>query len=263
MDIKLSQIVKDMELDFYEYAKEAYDDLAHKINKELNLNVYEASKTDDSISAITSSSWIFLDKIKDSYYKVLESTDFKVPDIEFNYIMSFILTCSKKRDNLELLKNILIKEGIINSYTEKNGDLTIDSKYGTVIFRRALDEFKDEDINDYLDTISIEDGCHEIAEYLLKKYNNYKAVTAIAVKNICEEYFHSFILDESTVIDIPNNLIMDKDTYYELFMIEELNVVDYKEFTNQSKESIKFDESKTLYPLLRNAIYENIKKKNL
>jgi hypothetical protein len=263
MEIKLSQIVNDMEDDFYFYAKEAYDDLAIRIKDKLGLDVYEANETDDSIYAICNSQWIFLDKIKDAYYSVLEDTDFKIPDIEFNYILSFMLTCSRKRSNLDFIKDILIKQGIINSYTEKNGNITIESKYGTVLFRRALDEFKDEDLEKYLENISIEDGCHEIAEYLLSKYDNYKAVTAIAVKNICEEYFHSFILDGNTVIDIPNNIIMDKDTYYELFMIEELNTVNYKEYLEESNESKKYDESNTLFGLLRNAIYKKVKEENL
>ena len=263
MEIKLSKIVSDMEDDFYDYAKETYDDLAQIIKDKLGLDVYEASESDDSIYAITSSQWIFLDKIKEAYYSVLEDTDIKIPDIEFNYILSFILSSSRKRENLNFLKELLIKEGIITSYTEKNGNITIESKYGIIIFRRALDEYKDEDLDIYLKNISTEDGCHEIAEYLLSRYDNYKAVTAIAVKNICEEYFHSFILDEGTVIDISNNIIMDKETYYELFMIEELNIVNYKEFIEESKESKKYDESKSLYGLLRNAIYKKAKEENL
>lgn len=263
MEIKLSKIISDMEEDFYEYAIEAYDDLALRIKDKLGLDVYEAALTDNSMDAINKSLWVVLDKIKEPFYSVLEETDFKIVDMEFNYILSFILSISRKRENIEFIKELLIKEGIIDSYEEKNGNITISSKYGTLLFRRAQDEYKDEDLDKYLNNISIEDSCHEIAEYLLSKYDNYKAVTAIAVKNICEEYFHSFILDEGTVIDISNNIIMDKETYYELFMIEELNVVNYKEFLEQSKECSKYDESKTLYPLLRNAIYKKYKEENL
>lgn len=255
MDLKLGKIVDDMSTDFFEYAKEGYDDLALKIKEQLGLDVYEASKCECSINAVNSCLWLFLHKIKEQFYDVLKLTDFKPEDMEFNYINAFILSVSRKRENVEFLKQLLLRENIISSFNEENGDCIIESKYGTILFRRALDEFKDEDLNKYLDKITIENSCHQIAEYLIKKYNNYKAVTAIAVKNICEEYFHSFILDGSTIIDIPNNIIMDKETYYELFMIEELNIVNYKEMIEQSKTCEKYDESKTLYPLLRNAMY--------
>lgn len=257
MDLKINEIVQEMEDDFFSYAKESYDLLADLIKEKLNLDVYEATKLDCSIDAVRNCLWLFLDKMKNPFYEILECAEFTIEEIEIHYIHSFILSVVRNRKNIEFLKKLLLRENIISSFTEENGDFIIESKYGIIVFRKALDEFMDEDLNSFLKTIEVESGCHQISEYLIKKYDNYKAVTSIAVQYICKEFFHSFILDGNTVIDIANNLIMDKETYYTLFMVEELNIVNNKEMQEQSELSKKYDESKTLFPLLRNAIYIN------
>ena len=55
---------------------------------------------------------------------------------------------------------------------------------------------------------------------------------------------------------------MDKDTYYSINDVKELNVVNYDECIEQEKESIKYDRSKTLYTLLRNALYKKYLEEN-
>lgn len=67
----------------------------------------------------------------------------------------------------------------------------------------------------------------------------------------------TYILDdENNVIDFTVNLIMPKEQYYLLQEVNELNCISYKEYLEEKDNSIKFDESKTLYNLLRNAIYK-------
>jgi hypothetical protein len=84
----------------------------------------------------------------------------------------------------------------------------------------------------------------------------FKAVTSICKKGIDNSYYHSFILDdENNVIDTAN-LIMPKEQYYLLQEVNKLNCINYKEYLEEKDNSIKFDESKTLYNLLRNAIYK-------
>ena len=49
---------------------------------------------------------------------------------------------------------------------------------------------------------------------------------------------------------------MPKEQYYVLQEVMELNCINYKEYILEKEKSIEFDESKTLYNLLRNAVYK-------
>ena len=70
--------------------------------------------------------------------------------------------------------------------------------------------------------------------------------------------------NDNNVIDLTSNLIMSKEQYYQLFEVEELNCISYEEYLNEKDDSIKFDESKTLYELLRNALYKRyLKEKDI
>ena len=82
-------------------------------------------------------------------------------------------------------------------------------------------------------------------------------------KGIDNSYYHSFILDdENNVIDFTANLIMPKEQYYLLQEVNELNCISYKEYLEEKDNSIKFDESKTLYNILRNAVYKQYLEEN-
>ena len=118
---------------------------------------------------------------------------------------------------------------------------------------------EDEDTLDYIKKLgnNIQDSCHEISFYLIKKYDIFKAVTSVCKNGIDNSYYHSFVLDdENNVIDITANLIMPKDQYYLLQEVEELNCVNYKSYIEEESTTIKFDESNTLFDLLRNALYK-------
>ena len=54
----------------------------------------------------------------------------------------------------------------------------------------------------------------------------------------------------------PSIISYTKEQYYLLQEVNELNCINYKEYLEEKDNSIKFDESKTLYNLLRNAIYK-------
>ena len=108
----------------------------------------------------------------------------------------------------------------------------------------------------------IKSSCHESTLFLLPRNPNYIAVTARSTNNLYEKYFHSFIIDGEYVIDLTSNLYMKKEEYYELYKVEELNVVKGNDVIKESEESKPFDSSNTLFPLLRNAIYKCEMKKN-
>ena len=136
----------------------------------------------------------------------------------------------------------------------------ISKDFGNIQFMKAEDSFiNDKETLDFIRKLGdkIQDGCHEISFYLIEKYEMFEAVTSICKKGIDNSYYHSFILDdENNVIDFTANLIMPKEQYYLLQEVNELNCINYKEYLEEKDNSIKFDESKTLYNLLRNAIYK-------
>ena len=78
-----------------------------------------------------------------------------------------------------------------------------------------------------------------------------------------KKYYHSFILDSNNyVIDLTGNLVMPKDQYYLLNDVIELNILDYSSYLNEKDDSINYDESNTLYELLRCALYKQYKEEN-
>ena len=136
----------------------------------------------------------------------------------------------------------------------------ISKDFGNIQFMKAEYSFiNDKETLDFIRKLGdkIQDGCHEISFYLIEKYEIFKAVTSICKKGIDNSYYHSFILDdENNVIDFTANVIMPKEEYYLLQEVNELNCINYKEYLAEKDNSIKFDESKTLYNLLRNAVYK-------
>ena len=85
-----------------------------------------------------------------------------------------------------------------------------------------------------------------------------KISTALNQKKSVEKALRPVALldDENNVIDFTANVIMPKEEYYLLQEVNELNCINYKEYLAEKDNSIKFDESKTLYNLLRNAVYK-------
>ena len=177
-------------------------------------------------------------------------------------IYSLILGVTRNKSNTDLLYDVLKSANIIEKMiVYDDGTYEIISKdFGKIQFIKAEDSFiNDKETLDFINKLGdkIQDGCHEISFYLIEKYEIFKAVTSICKKGIDNSYYHSFILDdENNVIDFTANLIMPKEQYYLLQEVNELNCISYKEYLEEKDNSIKFDECKTLYNLLRNAIYK-------
>ena len=177
-------------------------------------------------------------------------------------IYSLILGVTRNKSNTDLLYDILKSANIIEKMIVYEDDTyeIISKDFGKIQFMKAEDSFiNDKETLDFIRNLEdkIQDGCHEISFYLIEKYEMFKAVTSICKKGIDNSYYHSFILDdENNVIDFTANLIMPKEQYYLLQEVNELNCINYKEYLEEKDNSIKFDESKTLYNLLRNAIYK-------
>ena len=100
-----------------------------------------------------------------------------------------------------------------------------------------------------------------IIEKLLVYDDYYELITN--TKGLNEKYYHSFVIDDNDyVIDFTGNLIMPKEQYYLLQDVKELNSVNYKEYIKEKDDIDKFDESGTLYELLRDGLYKQYLSEN-
>lgn len=158
----------------------------------------------------------------------------------------------------DILKSANIIEKIV-VYDDETYEI-ITKDFGNIQFIKANENFvNDKATLEFIIKLgdNLQDGCHEISFYIIQKYEIFKAVTAVCMKGLNNNYYHSFILDDvDNVIDFTANLIMPKNQYYLLQEVKELNCINYKEYMEEKGKSIEFDESKTLYDLLRNAIYK-------
>lgn len=89
--------------------------------------------------------------------------------------------------------------------------------------------------------------CHNVTlqylKYFGKKNDNMYAATVLTRGLDSKSYFHSFILDSTTdmVYDFANNIIMPRNKYYQLIVMDELNVINYKDYVSRIKEYSDLD----------------------
>ena len=103
------------------------------------------------------------------------------------------------------------------------------------------------------------DGCHELAYFLISKYDKFKAITGVMERDLHFKFYHSVVADENDyVIDIANGYVMKRDDYFMLNEMEIINEVSFEQVLSESEESKAYDESGTLYDLLRNALYKEV-----
>lgn len=117
------------------------------------------------------------------------------------------------------------------NYDGKNYELT--TSIGTISFNAATDtylknnpELKKElaPSRRYVNGMG---RCHELSQ-LGAKYIGGTAVTGL-IRTCSTNIYHSFIEKEEQVIDISQNYVIDKDTYYKLNNVQVLNKIDSKE----------------------------------
>lgn len=201
--------------------------------------------------------------------EAFKKVNYDIEKYKLSYLDGFILSKIRNSDNVYFLYNFLQSKNIIDEvYEFEDGSTEIHSKdFGVITFFGARDQFLDEKkfikkLYKYGDDII--ELCHAVTFDALEYFkDDFKAVTGILTRSLDEKYIHSFILDPNGyVLDFANDIIMDKDTYYLINDVKELNVVNYDECIEQEKESIKYDSSKTLYTLLRNALYKKYLEEN-
>ena len=266
--MKLSEYCDKKETLWNKVEQENVEKLINYINNNIDDDLFKIANTNDSIEVFNRLKvWLF------KFYnkQLLDGLNYIGADYERfkkGLIYSLILGVTRNKSNTDLLYDVLKSANIIEKMiVYDDGTYEIISKdFGKIQFIKAEDSFiNDKETLDFINKLGdkIQDGCHEISFYLIEKYEIFKAVTSICKKGIDNSYYHSFILDnENNVIDFTANLIMLKEQYYFLQEVNELNCINYKEYLEEKDNSIKFDESKTLYNLLRNAVYKQYLEEN-
>lgn len=253
--MELSKLTDELEKKLQTEREENTKRVIDELQKMLGVNLYEAAKISNPIEVFNANCLFLLDKFEGILYQALEISGIPVSIFWRETLASFILTITRNRSNVEFLKELLIKRDIIKEYQDENGNICIFTRIGTIHFQKLenkLDEETKKFINDNMDIMS---ACHESALFLLEKNHDYVAVTALARKNLNGRYLHSFIIDGDYVIDLTTNLYMRKEDYYKLYGIEEIRKVTYQEYIKDSEECEMLDESGTMFPILRNAMY--------
>ena len=265
-----------MKIKLSEYNDKIFESQECELNRKCDIVLnYLSEHIDDMGSDFDNSSdkysylsgWL-LNFYKDDLYESFKLIDYDISSFEKNFLYSFIMSITRGRSNYDVLMGVLIDNHIINGvYTYPDGMYEIETdNYGDIQFYKLESLFDEKDVLDYFDKLGdyIVDSCHEVSYFLLKRFKQFKAVTAYVEKNLGCTMLHSFILDceYDYVIDATCNLYMPKDLYYKLCNVVEINVVSYDECVKESKESRKYDESGTLFDLLRNALYKEYIKKS-
>lgn len=266
----LGKYCSDTEELWNELEEENVKKLIEYLNKNIDVNLYEVAKTNDDL-AVYSKLKVWL--LKYYYNEFINGINYIGADLnrfKKSCIISLILGITRNKKNTELIYDVFKSVGIIEKVIKYGDDIYVlfSKDFGNIQFLTAKESFtEDKDTLDFINNLgeNIKDGCHQVSFYLIEHYNKFKAVTSICKKDINHNYFHSFVLDnDNNVIDLTSNLIMSKEQYYQLFEVEELNCISYEEYLNEKDDSIKFDESKTLYELLRNALYKRyLKEKDI
>lgn len=266
--MKLSEYCDKKETLWYKIEQENVEKLIKYINDNIDDDLFKIANTNDSLEVFNKLKvWLF------KFYnkQLLDGLNYIGADYERlkkGLIYSLILGVTRNKTNIDLLYDVLKSAHLIENmivYDDCTYEI-ISKDLGKIQFIKAEDSFKnDTETLDFINKLgkNIQDGCHEISFYLIEKYEIFKAVTSTCKKGIDNSYYHSFILDdENNVIDFTANLIMPKEQYYLLQEVNELNCINYKEYLEEKDNSIKFDESKTLYNLLRNAVYKQYLEEN-
>ena len=264
--MRLSEYCDKNESQWYKEKTTKASELVKYLNSVIDKDLYEVAKTNNNLEVYTLLRIWLLNYYKEKLITGLNNIGITYEDFQKESIYSLILSVTRKAANVDFLIDVFKRNNIIKDLVEYENEkykLSTNS-FGDIYFETANKYFESEvETIDYIKNFGnkIIDGCREVAFYLIKKYGDFKAVTSICTNLLNTKFYHSFVVNDDTVIDLTSNLVMRKDNYYMLYSVIELSVLDYQEYLKEKDESIDFDESKTLYELLRIALYKHYKKK--
>lgn len=260
-DIKLSKYADDLMNKYYNNYSLKCDKLIEFINKNIKDDLYIIGKSNNSVEVYNNLiGWLFrfyANKLKDAF----EAIGFNYESFEKYMIFCFIITFFRDDEKAHILYDSLKKNGIVSrllSYDNEKFELYTNN-FGVITFYN-INSFLDSNtslLNKYKQMGSnIIDGCHEISEFLVKSDESLYALTGILTNPLDEKIFHSVVLDDKMIIDIPNGIIMDYDDYFKINDFKIISKCNYKELKDKNSECENYDESKTLFPLLRCMLFK-------
>lgn len=236
----------------------------HNFKKMYGIDLFEVAKTNDPKIAF--------EKVKDylffSYQSQMNNCLLSIGYDKFEYeksVISQVIISICKNCNAEMLIQKMIEMGIFIDVKDKDGWIEINSSHGLIMVKSAIESFNDNKIiSEYIEQLknnnSLLDGCHDISYFLIQNDPKLRAITGVSTRSLGHNFYHSVVVDQNDlIIDIPNDIIMPRDTYYNFFRFKPINEVTYEECVTQDKECKDFDESKTLFKLLRIAAYKECK----
>lgn len=229
------------------------------LEKHVNVDLCGMAKPDDELEIFRRlEGWLF-NFYPNEFRDGLARIGYSYHEYQKKLIYNLILAVTRNRPNVNILCDMLTSRGVIDGMFGSGEDeyKIVTTDFGEICFGKA-EKAIDHELEEYLETLGerVVDGCHEVSFFLIKKDLGLRAVTGICIKGLGCKYYHSFVIDEgANVIDLTANLIMPKEQYYLLNDVQELNVVNYDEYLREESASKELDESKTLYDLLRNALY--------
>ena len=248
-----------------EYEKD--EKLINYINQNIDDDLYKIAKSNDSSEVFNNLQLWLLNFYKTQLLDGMKYIEADLDRFEKNLIHSLILGITRDKSNVDLVYDVLKNANIIEKILVYEGEKyeVVTRKFGNINFMKAdKSPFYDAEIDEYIKRLgnNVQDGCHELSFFLIKKNKEYKATTAICVKGLENNYYHSFVTYGNTAIDLTANLVMPEEQYCLLHEAKKINCVNYEEYLKEEDDSIKFDESKTLYGLLRNALYKQYVSEN-
>lgn len=231
------------------------------LNNNIEKDLYEIGKSNNSVVVYNNLiGWLF------KFFSNELKSSFKVIGYDYDnfkkyMIFCFIITFFRNDKKAHILYDSLKEKDIVSrflSYDEEKYQLYTDD-FGIISFYGINNYFNGNKV--VLDKIkemgtSIIDGCHEISEFLIKNDSSLYALTGILTKPLSEKIFHSVVLKDKMIIDIPNGIIMSYEDYMKLNDFEIISKYNYKELVDIDNKCKKYDESNTLYPLLRCMLYK-------
>ena len=260
-DIKLSKYLDDLINDYNKTNLLNCDKVIKYLNGIIKDDLYIVGKSNDSHKVYNYLiGWLFK-FYPNELEKAFKINGFNWDDFKKNMIFCFIITFFRDEKKAHLLYDSLRDNNVVYRFLSYDNDKfeLYTNDYGNITFYNINkfvnnNQFLLDELNKMKN--SIIDGCHEISEFLIKNDDSLIALTGILAKPLDEKIFHSVVLDDKMIIDIPNGIIMSYDDYFKLNNFQIVSKNSYSDLKLNDDKYKTYDESKTLYPLLRCMLYD-------
>lgn len=260
-DIKLSKYADDLVDEYNKKYSLNCEKIITYLNSIIEDDLYEKGKSQNSVEVYKNLLGWLLKFYPNELAKAFEINGFNYDDFKRYMICCLIITFFRNNEKAHVLYDTLKEQNIVNRFVSYDGEKfeLYTTDYGVIAFYSIESFLKDnpellKKHNEMKDRIV--DGCHEISEFLIKTDEELVALTGVLTNPLEEKIFHSIVMDDQMVLDIPNGMIMSSNDYFKLNAFQKVAEYSYDTLKVDDAVCKKYDESKTLYPLLRCMLYK-------